>query len=934
MGMEKWTCFLLLNLFIFLFSLGVLSAQRDFPVENKEILTPLTCPTGGALVFTRQQAIDNFIVDWPDCRELTGSLIIGQSLSQTDITNLAGLSGIMSIGGDLIIQFNPILTDLDGLRNLEEIGGSIYMAANDELVSSSGLQSLSSVGSGVTVAAHLKLRDLNALKNVTTLNEGLTVQGNQSLENLKGLESIVTAKDIRILENENLGSLQGLNNLSDASSITIENNPVLKNLNGLDNLLHVDRMRIINNPGLITLEGIERLSSIGGIIDSVWIGQFEISENPALNSLTSFSQLREIDGSLKIQKNAKLLSIKGLDSLRYVAGHLEIIGNDSLEDLVALRNLRKVWFNDLFSSRLEIKDNLSLRSISGLSALDSAQIWVLENNPLVKDLKGLDSLRNISSLTVRQMKSLKSTSGLGSRVKIGALQILDNDSLVSLSGLEGQFELTELYIEDNNLLPNLEGLNNLTYISSQGLHINRNASLTSITALKNLTRLWWGFTIAGNDALTSLSGLDNLNPQMLFDITITDNSKLSMCAVESVCQYLDLPRTARISNNAPDCNSRQEVKDICEFQCELTVAITSDKDTFCTGEEIILSAVVTDPAGDVSYVWNTGDTTETLRLSAQNSGMYMVTVTDSKDCTATASKWIEVVSEPDFAIIVSPTTCGENNGSAELLHDGGSYQYLWDNGSTDIKAVSLSPGPIGVSIADVYGCVYEEAAFIEGSEPLEVQIVGDMSICEDEVGILSVTDIYDTYMWSDGSSDRDAQYTTSGSYSVTVTSDVCTAEDSVQVVVHSRPDVSIMAGDTTLTVVITMGTAPYYIEWNTGDTTSTIVPQTSGTYTVTVTDVHDCYAVADQDFVISHTIEIPYMDVTLYPNPASNQIVLNLAGQTGVQQVSITDISGREVFRTIMDGNELQVDISLWSPGAYVLKIRGEGNRRIMFVKD
>lgn len=919
---------------ILLFHSGYVSGQRDFPVENTEILAPLSCPSGSGLIFTKQQAVDNFIIDWPDCRELPGSLIIGQISSQSDITHLDGLSGLTSVGGNLTIEFNPQLTDLEGLNQLHTVAGAIYMAGNNALVSSSGLRNLTSVGSSVTVAAHSSLRDLNAFKNITILNGNLAIQGNSALENLRGLENIVSAPGISIVENDNLGSLQGLNSLEEAGNIVIQSNPALKNMSGLDNLRHVDRMRIIDNSGLMTLEGIERLSSIGGIEDEIWTGNFEISGNPSLNSLTSFSQLREIEGSLKIQKNLTLLSLKGLDSLRYIAGHLEIVGNDSLEDLVALRKLRKVWFNDQFSSRLELKDNLSLKSISGLSALDSAQVWVLENNPLVMDMKGPDSLKNISSLIIRQMKSLKNLDGLTSKVKIEALHILDNDSLISLSGLEGQIELTELYIEDNDLLPNLEGLNNLSYVSSQGLHISRNASLASLTALQSLTRLWWGFTITGNDILSSLSGLDNLNPQMLFDITITDNPQLSMCAVESICQYLDLLRTARISNNAPDCNSRQEVTDVCEGRCDMTVDIISDQDTLCAGEEVILSAIVTDPAGDVSYLWNTGDTSSTIQITENMSQMYMLTVTDVENCAATASKWVEVISEPEFEIITSPTTCGENNGIAVLWHDGSVYDYLWDDGQTEVIAENLPPGDIGVLITDSYNCVYAETAYIEGSEPLEVVIVGDLAICDGEVGHLSVTDTYETYMWSDGSIGRDVQYTAGGMYSVTVTSDVCVAEDSVQVIVHSRPDVSILVGDTTLTVIIAMGTSSYNIEWNTGENTETIVPSMSGTYSVTVTDFHGCTAEAEQDFILSHTSEEDATKVVLYPNPGRELILCRFNNLPGLKHISISDINGREVFRTVIEDDKVEVDISTWIPGLYMLRLQNAGTQEAVFIKN
>ncbi|MEM1123481.1 MAG: T9SS type A sorting domain-containing protein, partial [Bacteroidota bacterium] len=64
---------------------------------------------------------------------IQGSLNIGGSAVMSDITNLAPLANIVSIGGDLNITFNGNLTNLSGLNNLLSVGGRVYITNNPKL---------------------------------------------------------------------------------------------------------------------------------------------------------------------------------------------------------------------------------------------------------------------------------------------------------------------------------------------------------------------------------------------------------------------------------------------------------------------------------------------------------------------------------------------------------------------------------------------------------------------------------------------------------------------------------------------------------------------------------------------------------------------------------------------------------------------------------
>ncbi|MEZ5082592.1 MAG: T9SS type A sorting domain-containing protein [Bacteroidales bacterium] len=116
---------------------------------------------------------------------------------------------------------------------------------------------------------------------------------------------------------------------------------------------------------------------------------------------------------------------------------------------------------------------------------------------------------------------------------------------------------------NNPLLGSLTGLENLTSIG-ENLWIMDNDLLIDLTGLEALTSIDGFLKIIFNDVLNSLTGLDNVQAETISDLFIQGNSSLSTCEVLSICNYLADPNgEIEIGNNAPGCNSPEEVDSLC-----------------------------------------------------------------------------------------------------------------------------------------------------------------------------------------------------------------------------------------------------------------------------------------------------------------------------------------------------------------------------------
>ena len=192
------------------------------------------------ITFSTQAQIDSFHANYPNCTQIEGDVTI----SGANITNLNGLNGLTSIGGNLricndsvlpnlsglgsltsiaynlFVGYNPVLTSLTGLNNVNHIGGALQFWYNHSLPSLTGLEAVTSIGGALEIYSNQALTSLTGLEAVTSIGGALEIYSNQALTSLTGLEAVTSIGGaLEIYSNQALTSLTGIDSI-DFESIT------------------------------------------------------------------------------------------------------------------------------------------------------------------------------------------------------------------------------------------------------------------------------------------------------------------------------------------------------------------------------------------------------------------------------------------------------------------------------------------------------------------------------------------------------------------------------------------------------------------------------------------------------------------------------------------------------------------------------------------
>jgi cysteine-rich repeat protein len=197
------------------------------------------------------------------------------------------------------------------------------------------------------------------------------------------------------------------------------------------------------------------------------------------------------------------------------------------------------------SGKIDIAQNNSLASIAGLNSLQVINTQLRIQNPNLTSLAGLSRLTTINGDLTILGNSLPNLNGLSNLVTVtGTINISGNNSLTSFAGMTSLQTAGDLDISSNDVLNDL-------------------SSLVSLAAVNG--RIY----ITNNAVLASLNGLQNIAPNSIQGLNIYNNPNLSLCEVNSICQYLHIGNIgpASIYDNATGCNSVGEVKAICGNIC-------------------------------------------------------------------------------------------------------------------------------------------------------------------------------------------------------------------------------------------------------------------------------------------------------------------------------------------------------------------------------
>ncbi|GIV33508.1 MAG: hypothetical protein KatS3mg031_1043 [Chitinophagales bacterium] len=287
---------------------------------------------------------------------------------------------------------------------------------------------------------------------------------------------------------------------------------------------------------------------------------------------------------------------------------------------------------------------------------------------------------------------------------------------------------------------------------------------------------------------------------------------------------------------------------------ELPVIDAGANDTICRGDTAMLMA-----SGGIAYLWSTGDTTPSVTVAPAITTKYFVTVTAASGCSLKDSAIVKVNPLPS-ANLYDATICP---GSCTILNAGNpGAGFIWSTGASTPAITVCTSGTFHVTVTDSNGCVNTDSAVVSIGSGLTVML-NDIAICEGDSVMLDAGNPGTSYLWSTGDTTQTIIVKDSGTYSVFVTdTNNCTGTDTAVISLLPLPvlsvsnDQTICAGDNIILTASGSGS----FNWNTGDTTATVLvaPNSTTAYVVSLTGNNGCQSF---DTVMINVIPNPLVDL-------------------------------------------------------------------------
>ena len=178
--------------------------------------------------------------------------------------------------------------------------------------------------------------------------------------------------------------------------------------------------------------------------------------------------------------------------------------------------------------------------------------------------------------------------------------------------------------------------------------------------------------------------------------------------------------------------------------------------------------------------------------------------------------------------------------------------WTWSNGDNTQMTTVSSAGEYSVILSDTNGCVSYDTINLSVRALPVFDLGNDTTICADS-GITFDAKVGEVWDWSNGDNTQTTDVNTAGEYSVIVADEIgCTSYDTINLTIQALPIVD-LGNDTVIcfpnSITIDAGNWESF-NWNTGHQTQSISPDSSGTYTVGITDELGCFGSDDKKLTV------------------------------------------------------------------------------------
>lgn len=291
--------------------------------------------------------------------------------------------------------------------------------------------------------------------------------------------------------------------------------------------------------------------------------------------------------------------------------------------------------------------------------------------------------------------------------------------------------------------------------------------------------------------------------------------------------------------------------------------------SLCQGDSVTLTSSAS--SGDL---WSTGATSQSITV--YSSGSYTVTDTVSGCVSQPSAPAVVTVNLIPPAPVITPSdSVSICTGSSIVLISSASTGTLWSDGETT-STITVSAAGTYTATQTIAGCTGPSSLPVTVSIvplPAPAIIASEPAICPGGAPVvLDATTVGAmAYVWSTSAIQPTITIDSPGTYTVTVTSGICSASDAITISAIpllgplTIPDSLILCMGDSASVDATTAYAASY-RWSiTGDTTAIVSLQAEGTYQVTVSN--SCGSLSAAITVVSRNCDCNlYMPNAFTPN--------------------------------------------------------------------
>jgi hypothetical protein len=627
--------------------------------------------------------------------------------------------------------------------------------------------------------------------------------------------------------------------------------------------------------------------------------------------------------------------------------------------------------------------------VNGCSAMDSASVTLDNNVPNID--AGADAILTCTVTSVSLIGSSSTAGATFSWVASGGGNIVSGAATATPTvNAAGVYTLTvtnpvngcsvtdvAMVTMDNNPPDADAGADMWLTCSTASVVLNGSSTTAGVT-------FSWTASAGGNIVSGSGTATPTVDAAGVYILTVTDSS--------NGCTAIDAALVL-INMNAPDVNAGIDTVLACGADTISIHGMSTDSVTFswttiggnivsganttsplvdasgtyiltvtdivngCTASDTVIVGITTPPAVDLgaditavfcagsvmldagnpgmTYLWNTGETTQTINVSA--TGTYYVTVTNEDDCSASDTINITVNTQVVTVDLGNDTTF-MNCHALTLDLDAGNpgATYVWSTTETTQMISVTTSGTYYVTVTDTVGCT--------GSDTINVTIINnniDVDLGNDTVvcgcmplstGLPGLSTI-----WCSGQTYPTINVCTTGIYCVTVSNGTCQDSDTIRVIVlpdmivNLGPDLGTISGSVTLDAA---NPGSLYL-WSTGETTQSITVTTNGQYWVIVTNAGGCIEVDTINIGPVSITEraISGFNINAYPNPIVDKTFTLDFGvsETSDVEIKIMNVLGSVIYsENLKDFNgsySKKISMDNAAAGIYFIDVR-KGNER------